>query len=94
MIRLIGLRWKPRKRLSREILITKKPFSFFSIASKEAILFWRKVDTHKFLLFVAFLHSIFQCGVSGVFCRAGTPDPIPNSAVKRLSADGSLYGQE
>lgn len=31
--------------------------------------------------------------VSGVFSDEDTPDPIPNSAVKLVSADGSLLGK-
>lgn len=47
---------------------------------------------YKLLLQTPFLHSKvnFFVIVLGVFGRTGTPDPIPNSAVKRPSADGTL----
>jgi len=32
--------------------------------------------------------------VSGAFGVVETPDPIPNSAVKHFSTDGSLWWQE
>ena len=44
----------------------------------------------KFLCQIAL--NIF-CSVLGAFGGAGTPVPIPNTEVKRSSADGTLLGE-
>jgi len=94
--RLIGFRCKPGNGLSREVLINQIIFLFIRLADYSYLKldyrifefndFWRlwrpgNTQSHPRLPKPYRTYSL------GDSCGADTPDPIPNSAVKRFSAD-------
>lgn len=95
MTRLIGYRWKSREGLSQVVLINLFNF-LFSIDTLEQSGVLRTVSSEECLI-VGYIHLTRQQdiplegSVSGASSDRATPDPIPNSAVKPVSADGSLW---
>ena len=81
MMRLIGFRWKPCEGLSREVLMNLNTIlSFFTSVGN------RKLLTSSEPFEKALITGRHSLGGS---CDRGTPDPISNSEVKPVSADGT-----